>query len=112
LNSSEDKNNFRDKPAERGITINNVLLGLLLIGGTLFGNMLTEDITEIKKASKSVETSLNKIQIENGKTYVQIDYIKRSLDEHKKTCKESHSDFENRIKELELFMQTHRAKEI
>ena len=97
----------RDKPAEHGIAITNMLLALLLVFISAFGilsmfilNDIKFELRESKIATKVVATTVTEIQVFNGSTRAKL----ADMDLHLRECKKLHVSWEGRLREVEHFM--------
>ena len=90
----------RDKPAERGITINNILLTIITLGGGTFATMITSSMTSIQDSMENMQIAIQSIKITDSVTRNEIKHIHNALDE----CKEWHVLTDNRMHEVEKFL--------
>ena len=97
----------RDKPAEHGIAITNVLLALLLVFISAFGilsmfilNDIKFELRESKETTKLVASAVTEIQVFNSATSAKL----ADMDLHLKECKKLHISWENRLRDVEYFM--------
>lgn len=73
------ENEVRDRPAERGLTINNILLGLVLVGGAVFGTIITNIMSDIQTSVKELQQTMGNMRISNGVINNEILHMKSSI---------------------------------
>lgn len=88
----------RDKPAERGITINNILLTLVVLGGSVFGTVVTNIMSAVQEDVHTVKQTITKIQINDGVMNNEMQHVHEQLDK----CAEFHTELNDRLKRIEL----------
>jgi len=94
---TEKEYSTRDRPAERGITTTNVLLALLILGGGVFGTVVTQSMSNINESVKLLNQSITEMLITDGVTANELKHIKASMDD----CRKYHSSVEKRLDYLE-----------
>jgi hypothetical protein len=87
----------RDRPAERGITMTNILLGLLVTGGSVFGTMVIQDISAIKETTVKMGEAITMIQVQNGRYDEQL----RECRAHHVTQDKINTEVSKRLRTLE-----------
>lgn len=90
-------NDVRDKPAERGITINNILLSIVVIGGSIFSTIVTSSMTSIQNSMDKVEESVTLMKVDNSVTTNEVKHIHATLAD----CQKNHENLIKRIRKLE-----------
>lgn len=93
-------NDVRDKPAERGITINNILLSIVVIGGSIFSTIVTNSMTSIQESMDTVEETVSLMKVDNGITTNELKHIHSTLSD----CQKNHSAIVKRLRSLETGM--------
>ena len=90
-------NEVSDKQAERGISITNVLLSILIALGSIFGNVVLGSMDKLQTSVSSVETSITTIQVTNG---IALNDIKH-LQEAEKVTATALEEIRSRLRYLE-----------
>lgn len=90
-------NDVRDKPAERGITINNILLSIVVIGGSIFGTIVTSSMTNIQTSMNKVEETITLMKVDNGVTSNELKHVHSTLTD----CQKNHQHIVDRLRKLE-----------
>jgi hypothetical protein len=88
----------RDRPAERGITINNILLAIVVLGGSVFGTVVTSLMAEMQTDVKQVKETITTIRVQDGITSNELSHVHDQL----KKCEGFHRDITDRLKRIEL----------
>jgi len=94
---AEKEYSTRDKPAERGITTTNILLALLILGGGIFGTVVTQSMSSINESVKSLNMSITEMLVTDGITANELTHIKESMS----NCRKFHAVVEKRLDHLE-----------
>ena len=88
----------RDRPAERGITISNILQAVIVIGGTVFGTLVVGDMHYIRNAVDNLVEAIATIRVHDSIASTKIETLQNVSDQ----CKEYHAGVERRLDRLEL----------
>ena len=109
-NSKESEVQYvvRDKPAERGLTINNILLSLIILGGGIFSWVAESYISHLINSVNNVEVSISAIREANGVTANELGHINATLLE----CKKSHIILEKRVYTMETIVYREHPREV
>ena len=79
----EDKiRQVSDRPAERSLNITNILLGLLILLGGVFGTAVTDSMNRMNDSVDSVEQSIGNLKIVNGVTLNELKHLSETITEH------------------------------
>ena len=70
----------RDRPAERGITVSNILLSVIGALGTIFGTMVLGDMSDLKQISQSMNEKITEIRVSNGEHSKDIQHLNEHVD--------------------------------
>ena len=90
-------NQVQDKPAEKGITINNILMTIVILGGGIFSTIIISIMTDLKVSVNKVQESISTMQITDGVTINEMKHFKKELED----CKSFHNEVRKRITYLE-----------
>lgn len=69
-----DESEVRDRPAERGITINNILLTLILAFGSGIGTLVLFIMIGLQDSVDLIATDIKAIEVKNGEYGRDIDH--------------------------------------
>lgn len=87
----------RDKPAERGLTINNILLAIVILGGGIFGTIVTSYMSHLTTSVSKMEETMSTMKSTDSVTANELGHINASL----LKCKEVHILIDKRVYNLE-----------
>jgi len=87
----------RDKPAEKGLTINNILLAVLILGGTAFSTVLINNMNDIKDRLTEALSAIVDIKIHDARVANDISHVVLAVGE----CQKFHKEVEKRLDKLE-----------
>lgn len=90
----------RDRPAERGIVINNILLTIVTLGGGIFSAIMLSYMSHLTDSVLIMEKAITTIQIKDGVTINELGHINSNLAE----CKEIHININKRVYNLETIV--------
>ena len=94
---SEKEYTTRDRKAENGITINNVLLSIVILGGGIFGTVFTGYLSHLTTSVSGVETAISSLRSVGNVTANELNHINSKI----ANCKEFHLSIANRVRDLE-----------
>ena len=99
MSEEENKREYtvRDRPTETGLTINNILLAIVIVGGTMFGTVVIKSMDHITHSVISLEDAITVILVSDGVTVTELANIKT----HMKICAEKHAKTDNRVLQIE-----------
>ena len=110
---SEDKREsaiqyvVRDKPAERGLTINNILLAIVILGGGIFSTVITSYMSHLTASVAKMEESMSTMKSTDSVTANELNHINRAMDnlsEDLSECKEIHIIIRGKLINLETIV--------
>lgn len=87
----------KDRKAENGITINNILLSVLILGGGIFGTLINGYLTHLTASVTSMELAVSSLQAVGSVTSNELSHINSKI----AGCKEFHVNIEQRLRTLE-----------
>lgn len=87
----------RDRSAERGITINNVLLAIVILGGGVFGTVVTSYMSHLTNSVAKMEASLSIMQTADGVTANELSHLNTRL----KSIEAFHMGCAERLRKVE-----------
>ena len=98
----------RDKPTERGLTINNILLAIVILGGGIFSTIVTSYMSHLTTSVSKMEDSLSAMRTTDGVTANELGHINAAL----RNCKEIHITIDKRIYKLETIVYREHAGDL
>ena len=94
----------RDKPAERGLTINNILLAIVILGGGIFGTIVTSYMSHLTTSVSKMEETMSTMRSTDNVTANELGHMNRAigiLSDDLSDCKEIHIIIRGKLINLE-----------
>ena len=100
MNTSNKEREYivTDKPAERGLIINNFLLSVIAVGGTILGTLIINDMSELKDTTVTMANTLTTLTVSTSNADKEFSHIRTFIKETK-AVQMNHA---NRIRALEI----------
>ena len=102
----------RDKPAERGLTINNILLAIVILGGGIFGTIVTSYMSHLTESVSKMEETMSTMRSTDNVTANELGHINRAIDSlgnDLAECKEIHIIIRSKLINLETVVYREHA---
>lgn len=72
----------KDKLAEKGIGMTNLLLGMLILLGGIFGTTVTDSMKRMNDSVDEVGKSISALQLTSGLTNKDVAHLRSTIDDH------------------------------